>query len=83
MKDPAAKRKAIGSGFIDVVSAFAQQLQKTHNVHPRFLVQVRHTPFGLHHEDLRPCMVSMSFGVDTGQAAEAVATCDLPRRANC
>lgn len=40
LKDPEAKRKAIGSGFINVFREFAKTLQSSHGVHPRFLVQV-------------------------------------------
>lgn len=39
LKDPEAKRKAIGSGFIDVFGEFAAKLQKSRGVNPRFLVQ--------------------------------------------
>ena len=41
LKDPEAKRKAIGSGFIDVFTEFASSLQKAGGTKPRFLVQVR------------------------------------------
>ncbi|KAK9813501.1 hypothetical protein WJX73_002822 [Symbiochloris irregularis] len=39
VKDPEAKRKAIGSGFIDVFREYAEELQRTIGVQPRFLVQ--------------------------------------------
>ena len=39
MTDPEAKRKIIGKGFIDVFQEFANNLQKSHGIKPRFLVQ--------------------------------------------
>ena len=38
--DPEVKRKAIGSGFIDVFRDFAKTLKERHGVKPKFLVQV-------------------------------------------
>lgn len=38
--DPEAKRKTIGSGFIDVFRDFATTLKEKHGVKPKFLVQV-------------------------------------------
>ena len=41
-KDPEAKRKAIGSGFIDVFRDFAKTLKEKHGIKPKYLVQVGH-----------------------------------------
>ena len=40
LKDLESKRKAIGSGFIDVFREFAEKLKSSVGVQPRFLVQV-------------------------------------------
>ena len=40
MKDPEAKRKIIGAGFIEVFDEYAARLQKELGSLPRFLVQV-------------------------------------------
>lgn len=42
-KDPEAKRKTIGSGFIDVFRDFAKTLQEKHGIKPKYLVQVWQT----------------------------------------
>ena len=41
VKDPEAKRKIIGSGFIDVFNEYAARLQEKLGTLPRFLVQAR------------------------------------------
>lgn len=46
VKDPEAKRKAIGSGFIDVFREFAEKLKGTVGTQPRFLVQVVRSHIG-------------------------------------
>lgn len=40
LKDPEAKRKAIGAEFINVFQAFAENFEKEHGITPKYLVQV-------------------------------------------
>ncbi|BDA43210.1 GMP synthase [glutamine-hydrolyzing] [Coccomyxa sp. Obi] len=39
LKDPEAKRKAIGAEFINVFQSFADEFEKEHGIIPRYLVQ--------------------------------------------